>query len=478
MLAEMLALNARTRPTHPALLADGVALDHAGFDAAVNRMAHALRASGAKEGALLALCLGDTPLHLMALWAAARLGVPVLPMDWRWTAAERARLRAAFRPAMALAEPSCADGVAGEIVADAGFVAMVATMPATPPPPPTDPDPPLVIALSSGTVGEPKGPMIRHSHMRARFVGHYVGLGFDRGDRFLCATPLYHGGGRGFAMSMLFAGGTVMLFPPPFEPAALTTAIEAQRATTLFLVPTQLRRALAAAPPGGPWWPSLRTLVSTGAALAPEERQAVRARLSARLHDYYGSTEGGGATVLPPEEMAAHGDSVGRAGFGIALEVVDETGARVPPGVEGSIRWRGASLPAEVPGDAAFRAGWFHPGDRGVLDDGGWLRVTGRDKEMIIRGGVNIYPAEVEAALRIIPGVQDAAVLGVPDVERGEEVVAACVAPGLDEAALREAMRAVLAPYKQPRRLLLLAELPRNAGGKVVKRLLRPLFES
>lgn len=478
MLAETIALNARTRPGHPALVAGAQALDHAGFDAEVNRLAQVLRARGVREGALLALCLGERPLHLLALWAAARLGVPVLPMDWRWTAAERARLRDAFRPAMVLAEPDCADGMPGEILADAALEAEIAAAPAAPPPPPCDPDPPLVVALSSGTVGEPKGPMIRHSHMLARFLGHYVGLGFDRGDRFLCATPLHHGGGRGFCMSVLHAGGTVVLFPPPFEAAELTQAIARHAATSLFLVPTQLRRALAAAPPGGPWWPALRTLVSTGAALAPEERQAVRARLSPRLHDYYGSTEGGGATVLPPEEMAAHGDTVGRAAYGIALDVADAEGRSVPPGTEGSIRWRGRGVPSDLPGDPAFRDGWFHPGDRGVLDAGGWLRVTGRDREMIIRGGVNIHPAELEAALRAVPGVQEAAVLGLPDPEFGEEVAAALVAPGLDAAALREALRGRLAPYKVPRRWLFLPELPRNAGGKVVKRLLRPMFGS
>jgi acyl-CoA synthetase (AMP-forming)/AMP-acid ligase II len=477
MLADMLALNARTRPDHPALIAGDVVLDNAALDAAVNRVAQALLARGVREGELLALCIGDRPLHLLALWACARLGVPVLPMDWRWTAAERARLRAAFAPAASLVEPECADATSRELIADTAFDAAIAAGPGAPPPRPRDPDPPLVIALSSGTTGEPKGPMIRQSHMQARFMGHYVGLGFDRGDRFLCATPLYHGGGRGFCMSLHHVGGTVILFPPPFEPADLTAAIARHGATSAFLVPTQLRRAVAAAPRGGPWWPSLRTLVSTGAALAPTERREVRARLSPRLYDYYGSTEGGGATVLPPEEMEAHADTVGRAGFGVELDVVDEDGMPVPGGVEGSIRWRGPGVPPEAPGDTAFRGGWFHPGDRGVLDQGGWLRVTGRDKDMIIRGGVNIYPAEVEAALRSIPGVTEAAVLGLPDPERGEEVAAVLVAPGLDEATLRLRLRAVLAPYKQPRHLLMLPDLPRNAGGKVVKRLLRPLFD-
>jgi acyl-CoA synthetase (AMP-forming)/AMP-acid ligase II len=478
MLAETIAIHARTRPTHPALLdAEGrMLLDHAGLDAAVNRMAHLLRMHGVAEGRLVALSLADTALHLLALFACARLGAPVLPMDWRWTKAERARLRDAFRPALILAEPSCADGGQGETIADAGFEAALAAAPATAPPPPADPDPPMVVALSSGTTGAPKGPMIRQSHMRARFLGHYVGLGFARTDRFLCATPLYHGGGRGFAMSILFAGGTLMLHPPPWEPAALARAIARHGVTTTFLVPTMLRRGQAAAPAGGPWWPGLRALVSTGAALAPAERRAVRERLSPRLFDYYGSTEGGGATVLPPEEMDGHGDTVGRAAFGIELDVVDAAGQAVPPGTEGSIRWRGPTLPAEMPGDPAFRDGWFFPGDRGVLDAAGYLRVTGRDAELIIRGGVNIHPAEIEAALRSIPGVQDAAVLGLPDPEFGEAVAAVLVAPGLSDASLRAAMAGLLAPYKRPTRLLMLADLPRNAGGKVVKAALRGMF--
>jgi acyl-coenzyme A synthetase/AMP-(fatty) acid ligase len=466
------------RPDHPALEAPGMALDHRALDAAVNRVARVLRDAGVRPGMLTALCLGDRPLHLLALWALARLGAPVLPMDHRWAPAERHAARAAFACARSLVEPRCADHLPGEIIADAGFEQAVADAPATPTPAPADPDPPMLVALSSGTTGRPKGPLIRQSHMQARFVGHYVGLGFDRGDRFLVATPLHHGGGRGFAMSMLWAGATLRLFCPPWEPEGLDAALAAFGATATFLVPTQLRRCLAAGTPGAaPRWPGLRALVSTGAALAPAERQEVRARLSPRLYDYYGSTEGGGATVLAPEEMAAHGDSVGRAGFGIELQVVDAADAPLPPGVEGAIRWRGPGVPQAVPGDPAFREGWFRPGDRGVLDDGGWLRITGREGEMIIRGGANIHPSEVEAALLAIPGVAEAAVLGLPDAEFGQEIAAAVVAPGLGEAALQQALAVRLAPYKQPRRWLLLPTLPRNAGGKVVKAALRPLFD-
>lgn len=478
MLADALALNARMRPTHPALLADGVALDHAALDAAVNRLAQTLLARGVAPGARLALCLGDHPLHVIALWSLARLGIAVLPMDHRWAPTERAAARAVFPCTHSLVETRCADGLPGEVIADDAFLAQFGAAPATPPPRPAEDDPPMVVALSSGTTGTPKGPLIRQSHMRARFIGHHVGLGFDRADRFLVATPLHHGGGRGFAMSVLWAGATVRLFCPPWEPPALDQAIADFGATATFLVPTQLRRCLATWPPDAPpRWPGLRSLISTGAALAPAERLAVRARLSPRLHDYYGSTEGGGATVLPPGEMDAHGDSVGRAGFGIELQVVDAAGTALPPGEEGAIRWRGPSVPDDVPGDPAFRDGWFRPGDRGVIDAGGWLRVTGREGEMIIRGGANIHPREVEEALRAIPGVEDAAVLGISDDEYGQEIAAAVIAPGLDPAALRAAASARLAAYKVPRRWAFVETLPRNAGGKVVKAALLPLFD-
>lgn len=473
MLADALAQNARMRPDHPAL--DD--MDHAALDAAVNRTAHALLDRGVREGSRVALCLGDHALHVVALWALARIGAPVLPMDHRWSAAERAAARLAFPCAHSLVEPRCADGEAGEILADGALHAAIAAAPARPPPPPREPDPALVVALSSGTTGRPKGPLIRHSHMRARFIGHYVGLGFDRADRFLVATPLHHGGGRGFAMSLLWAGAAVRLFCPPWDPPALDATIAGFGATATFLVPTQLRRCLAAcAPDAPPRWPGLRTLVSTGAALAPAERVAVRERLSPRLHDYYGSTEGGGATVLSPDEIMQRTDSVGRAGFGIDLQVVDADDKPLPPGQEGAIRWRGPGVPDDVPGDPAFRDGWFRPGDRGVLDEGGWLRVTGREGEMIIRGGANIHPREVEEALRAIPGVEDAAVLGLPDAEYGQEIAAAVVAPGMDAAALRLAASARIAAYKVPRRWAVVAALPRNAGGKVVKAALLPLF--
>ncbi|MBM3524269.1 MAG: long-chain fatty acid--CoA ligase, partial [Alphaproteobacteria bacterium] len=198
---------------------------------------------------------------------------------------------------------------------------------------------------------------------------------------------------------------------------------------------------------------------------------------SPRLRDYYGSTEGGGATVLQPEDMRHEADSVGRPSFGVELEVVDPAGRRCPPGTEGSVRWRGPGVPVDDEAAPGVRGGWFYPGDRGRIDANSFLRLAGRDVALIIRGGVNINPAEVEAALRLCPGVSDAAVIGVPSPELGEEVGACIVANAAVTAeAIIADCRARLAHYKIPRRIRLVAELPRNAGGKVVLARLREML--
>ena len=252
----------------------------------------------------------------------------------------------------------------------------------------------------------------------------------------------------------------------------LIAHVRAVGATVLFLVPTQLRRTIQDAPPGLAF-PGLRVLISSGSALHPDERTAIRERLTPNLFELYSSTEGGSVSVLTPTDAALRQDSVGRPVFRVELQVVDEQHEPLPAGQTGRLRYRSpASATAYwgADGGDAFRDGWFYPGDLGRLDPDGFLVLTGRVKDMIIRGGVNIYPLDVERVLRELPGVREAVVAGVPQREMDEAVAAFIVGdPAITVEAVIAHCRAQLAPYKVPTIVRFVSDIPRNAGGKVVK---------
>ena len=348
-------------------------------------------------------------------------------MDWRWTIDEKDRIARFFGARAVLSEPDDpflkAEGPWEGVPVDEAWQQRVLAID-----PPTDfpvlEDSALVLALSSGTTGTPKGPMITHRQFLARFLIYYVSIGFSERDRYLCATPLYFGGCRGYAMGTLYAGGTVLLHPHPYEPAELLTYANAERATRLFMVPTLLRRLLmlSGGTPDAPLFQTLELLYSTGAVLHAEERHELMQRFCPRYLNFYGSTDGGGCSALmwdDPPEVAA---SVGRPVFGATLDIVDEKDTPHPAGEIGRIRYRHPGTASGYYNDAVasrdgFRDGWYYPGDLGWIDEDGYLFLAGRETDMIIRGGANIYPAEIEHILTLHKAVYEAAVVAWPSRE-------------------------------------------------------------
>jgi acyl-coenzyme A synthetase/AMP-(fatty) acid ligase len=196
----------------------------------------------------------------------------------------------------------------------------------------------------------------------------------------------------------------------------------------------------------------------------------VLTRLTPNLFDYYASTEGGGISVLPPGDQRAHAASVGRPAFAVEVQVVGDDEQPMPAGTVGRLRYRGPGVAAER-GDGARRPdGWFYPGDLAALDADGFLVLKGRAVDVIIRGGVNIYPGEIEEVLLAHPGVREAAVIGQPSRTRGEEVAAfVVVGDKVTEGALHRHCEKRLAPYKRPRTIQLRSELPKSGLGKILK---------
>lgn len=466
-LAAALDDHARSRGDRIAVISGDVQLTYRAFAQAVVDAAAWLTTQGLEAGDVAGLWLKDTPLHLALIHGCARAGIVMLPLDWKWTPAEAQRVAGHFGARIVVADP-------GAPPLEVPTVA-VETLPAGTAPLVAGADDLLLLSLSSGTTGRPKGPAVSHRQFFRRFMTHWLHLGFTDADRFLCATPLYFGGGRTFAMSMLFTGATVVLASPALSAADLVALVERERITCLFLVPTQLRRLLALDDAALAPLRALRLLFSSGAPLTVAERQEISARLCPRFHEYYASTEGGGVSLLTPADLARRPDSVGRPVFGVEVEVVGDDDRPLPVDAVGRIRYRGPGVATGYHLDPEasverFRDGWFYPGDLAAIDPDGFVCLRGRREDVIIRGGINLYPAEIEAVLTAHPAVLEAAIVPRTSEALGEEVAAFVVPRSpVEVAALAAWCAGRLAPYKRPAVITLLAELPRNSAGKVLK---------
>jgi acyl-CoA synthetase (AMP-forming)/AMP-acid ligase II len=478
-LAEMIRHHARRRPAHAAVVARDRSWDYAAFDAAVDTAALRLLERGVREGDIVGIALGDTPEHLAFLFGIARAGAVILPMDKRWTEGEKQRVAQHFGARLTLIDAGDAPiaGVDCEPVEmpmrlDPGARAKL-------PPSPDHPDLGLVLSLSSGTTGRPKGPLILHRNMYHRFLIYTITLTMSEHDRFACASPMYFSGSRGFTMCQLYFGGTVVLLPPPVGPADLIREINGYGCTSAFIVPTIIRRLIDASPGTGHCLPKLRLLISTGAALFPEDRALALERIAPNIINFYGSAEGSGISALssahPPEKSRTAGAIV----WGTEVRVVDAQFNDLPRGEIGRICYRSGGSAREFYRDPeasaqAFRDGWYQPGDLGFVDADGFVTLTGREKDMIIRGGVNIYPNEIESVLLGHDLVAEAAVVGAPSAALGEEVVAFVTArQPVDPEVLRALCQTQLAPYKVPKAIQVLPEMPRTNVGKIDKQRLR-----
>jgi acyl-CoA synthetase (AMP-forming)/AMP-acid ligase II len=338
------------------------------------------------------------------------------------------------------------------------------------------------VVFTSGTTGRPKGAV--------RDLGAYGPvelsrvldrLPFAAGDRHLVAGPLHHSAPQVFCLLLTALGGTLYL-APGFDAAAVNEALGTQRINSVFLVPTMVRRLLEQ--PALPT-PDLRAVV-VGSSEFPEPlRRAAMARFGVeRVFDFYGATELGWVTLIRGDEMLAHPGSVGRPLAGQEVRIVDDAGRPLGPGEQGLITVRNAQTMVGYADDAratsdARRDGWWTVEDLGFLDGEGYLYLSGRARDMVKSGGVNVYPAEVERVLAEDPDVREVAVIGVRDPEWGEKLVAVLSlreGVAFDPEALRARAKARMSPARVPRAWHLVDALPRNANGKVLKGELRERF--
>jgi acyl-CoA synthetase (AMP-forming)/AMP-acid ligase II len=475
-LATVIAHHARSQPDKIAVEGGKELLTYAAFDELVRRLAARLRAAGVGSGDLVGVRMKDSPAHAAAFAAVGRVGGIILPLDWRSALPEIQRIAERFRPKVVLADDA---KPLPQPIVTVGTAGLEQTEPDSLPFAKID-DAPFVFGLTSGTTGEPKGIILTHNEMFARIVTFTVEDILRADDRFLSALPLAYAAGREFSTLLLCLGATLVMFPTLFEPKDLVKAVNEKDITALILSPN-MSRALITLSKGASerLMPNLRLYVSSTGKLQPEERAALSERVAPNIFDFYGSTGTGPIAVIPPGSDEPAPTAAGRPAIGIEIEVVDEDHKTVADGDTGRVRIRGPGVThgfagGQPPGDESMHQGWYYPGDLGSFDERGVLHLRGRAADLIKRGGLMIHAQEVEHVLRLHQAIVDAAVVGIPSPQLGEELVAfIMISEPVEPQAVILHCRQQLAAYKVPQRVEIMDDLPRNAGGKVVKALLR-----
>jgi acyl-CoA synthetase (AMP-forming)/AMP-acid ligase II len=474
------------------------------LDTNANRLAAALQGLGLKAGDRVAIHMANSVDVVEIMAAVLKIGAIVVPISTRlappeirymmddsepaaifYSPRERAMIRDIIGPSHGIgcmvtgqAEPG--ENSVEELIAGAGD--RIPTLD-------TNNADVALLCYTSGTTGRPKGALATHRNLiigQGWIIATEVRL--SPSDRTLVATPMAHRTGLA-RMSSAFCVGSTLILQEAFDPAETVRLIEAEKATHIGVVPTIARMLLTDIEARPEACASLTTMLATGEVFPPSVKERLFAALpQLRLFSFYSQTEAGLVTSLRPEDQRRYPDSIGHPFAGMEVRLVDETLNDVKKGEPGEILVR-CGAPGELtmmpgyynrPDDtrAAFVDGWLRTGDMAREDENGHYYFVDRLKDMIVSGGLNIYSREVEDALLAHPAVQEAAVVGIPDAEFGEAVVAFIVPSNgatATETDLIEHCRSLIASYKKPRHVRFIDTLPRNSTGKVAKPVLREL---
>lgn len=513
------AIHALRFPESTALIdADtGAALTHAELDALTTALAAGLRSKGVLPGDRVALLALNSVEMLALIVATARAGAIGVLINFRLTAEEvryilsdsGAVLLFASSSLMDVADAAQPDTGVREVIAlptavqrsrgqrtgyhelvDAGSATAASTGSESPE---VDPDSLALLMYTSGTTGQPKGAIITHANLFwASILHNYNDGGFDRSDVCLASAPLFHIGALAVNTIAALYWGASSVVMESFDPGRWAHLVEHYKVTRAFNVPVMWGAILSSGALDRHTTSTLRASMSGGAACPITIIEALRDK-GLSFSEGYGLTETtAGAAILAAADVVDHAGSIGRPCMHVDAAIVDPLGEPVPVGQVGELAMRGPNI---SPGywrrpeatAEAFRDGWFYSGDLATVDEDGYYRIVDRKKDMVITGGENVYPTEIEQVLYRHPRVSEVSVYGLPDEQWGEAVTAAVVVndgegsaegPGelvdeADRAALAEELRAFarerLAGFKIPKRFVFLPALPRTATGKVRK---------
>lgn len=482
--------HAQARPTHAALVQGDDALSYAALDALMDRIAAALQRDGVQPGEAVAVCAGTSTRHAAVFLGALRAGVVVAPLAPSSTADSLAAMLADAQPRALFV-----DAAAGALIAagdvprialddDAAFARWLAPAGARPAEPALRPDAPFNIIYSSGTTGVPKGIVQSHG-MRWSHVQRGRQYGYTPEGVTLLATPLYSNTTLVVFFPTLAHGGCAVLMPK-FDAAGYLALAARYRATHTMLVPVQYQRLMALPTFGQHDLTAFVHKFCTSAPFGAALKADVLARWPGGLVEFYGMTEGGGTCILAAHEHPDKLHTVGRPADGHDIRLIDDDGRELPAGATGEVVGHspGMMLGYHRQPQKTREAEWFdasgkrfiRTGDVGRFDADGFLLLLDRKKDVVISGGFNIYPSDLEAVLRGHPAVADVAVVGVPSPEWGETPVAFVVpragANATDED-LKHWLNARVGKTQRVAGVRFVDELPRSAIGKVLKRELR-----
>ncbi len=474
------------------------------LDARANRTANALRDLGVAPGDRVALLLMNSVEFVESFFAAAKLGAIVVPLNWRLVPDELAFILKdsgatvlVFGGEQASAATELAGRGAGatavrewvHVGADAArpafalaYDALQAAAPPDPPPVGASDGDALYIMYTSGTTGLPKG--VIHTHDSVLWSVLTVNATADARyrDRYIIALPLFHVGALNPLTANVHRGVTNVLMRA-FDPKRVWETIAEERATSMLAVPAMLNFMREARARLQSDFSSLRWIMS-GAAPVPVTLIEEYTKLGIEIHQVYGLTEScGPACLTSPEDAVAKAGSTGKAFFHTDVRVVEDDGHDVAPGQVGEVIVRGRHMMKgywnrpEATAET-LRDGWLHTGDLATIDADGFIFIRDRKKDMIITGGENVYPAEIENVILAHPRVRDVGVIGQPSQKWGESPAAIVVRgdDALTEAELLAWCAGKLARYKLPKRVHFVDEIPRNPSGKILKRVLRERF--
>lgn len=500
--------NAKLYPDHLALLDGEAAFSFAQMDQRVNRLANAICARGYDHGDRIAVLHENCFQYIELYFAAAKAGLPLVPLNYRLSQQELAYIlqdsgaRALFfggkfrplveglrRDAPQLTSYVCMDQNLDDAL---HYEDLLAAAPSRKPEVRVDESDIAVLGYTGGTTGLPKGVMTTHRNIISSCYNTALERKLRPGLAFLNVPPLFHAADTNSMFTFSFMGGSNVLVRS-FDPDLILRQIQQHRITHLLLVPAMILRMLDHPNFGQYDLGSLQVIYYGTAPMPVEPLRKAMAAFKCGFSQTYGTTETFvPITILQPEDHLPNGNqeqvrrlaSAGRAVIGVQVKVVDATGAEAAPNQVGEIAvkgdnvmkgyWNKPALTAEV-----LRDGWYFTGDMGRMDELGYLFVVDRKKDMIISGGENIYPTEIENILFRHPAVADAAVIGVPDENWGEAVKALVVlkqGATASEPELIEFCKSMLASFKKPRSVSFVSELPRSAAGKLLKRELRERY--
>src|SRR5579859_1138324 len=484
-------LLAAGHPSDLAIEADTRSYAYADLDRESARLANALVALGVRPGDRLAVQVEKSAVNLLLYLACVRAGAVYLPLNTAYTLAELAYFIGDAEPALIVCDPAArggAEGVAGAArvetldAAGKGSLAVLASsQPDVFETRPRAEDDLAAICYTSGTTGRSKGAMLTHRALASNGATLVDLWRFTPADVLIHALPVYHVHGLFVATNVALTAGASMILQPKFDPGAVIGAMA--RATALMGIPTFYTRLLVHPGLTREAVGGMRLFISGSAPLLAQTHREWTERTGKPILERYGMTETGMNTSNPYDGERVAG-TVGFPLPDVDLRIVDEaTGVEVRDGEIGVIEVKGPNVCAgywrnpEKTAEAFRPDGFFITGDLGQSDARGYVSIVGRGKDLIITGGLNVYPKEVEAEIDALPGVVESAVIGLPHADFGEGVTAV-VAVGasgspLSESAVLDALAPRLARFKQPKRVLFVADLPRNAMGKVQKARLR-----